>query len=60
MLGINGTKFLTHSQSKVCPPDAYGKKGREVVVEKFSENVYVDNFLALYKSLAGDGAIRGN
>ena len=23
MLGINGTKFLTHSQSKVCPPDAY-------------------------------------
>ena len=25
MLGINGTKFLTHSQSKVCPPDAYGE-----------------------------------
>ena len=36
MLGINGTKFLTHSQSKVCPPDAYdvfatncGKRGRD-------------------------------
>ena len=40
--------------------ESFGKKGREVVLEKFSENAYVDNFLALYKILSGDGTIRGN
>ena len=38
MLGINGTKFLTHSQSKVCPPDAYDSGGPDAHEEKLDND----------------------
>ena len=51
MLGINGTKFLTHSQSKVCPPDAYASAALKRLIEgqlpHEKDEDYIFNVIAL-------------